>query len=141
MTPSRPSRSPSPRPSASPPAEQLTDPITGKINRIKLVTDNGGAFKGSRLAASIASRPELLHIRTRRRSIGQNGVRERAFGSLKYEHLYRLEIGDSQALAVEAEYYRQVFNHVRPHEALGFARPVDIQQQDRQAPVTHRTED
>lgn len=65
-------------------AEQVTDPMTGKINRIKIVTDNGGAFKGSRFAAFIASRPELLHIRTRRSSPGQNGVRERAFGSLKY---------------------------------------------------------
>jgi hypothetical protein len=33
-----------------------------------LVTDNGGAFKGHAFAAFIASRPELLHIRTRRRS-------------------------------------------------------------------------
>ncbi|MEU5846352.1 integrase core domain-containing protein [Saccharopolyspora shandongensis] len=73
-----------------------------------------------------------MHIRTQRRSPGQNGVRERAFGSLKYEHLYRHEIGDGQALVVEAEHYRQVFNHVRPHEALGFARSVDIHQQDQQ---------
>ncbi|WP_236793381.1 transposase family protein [Amycolatopsis sp. GM8] len=48
-------------------SEPLTDPTTGKIRRIKLVTDNGGAFTGARFAAFIASRPELLHIRTRRR--------------------------------------------------------------------------
>jgi hypothetical protein len=48
-------------------AEQLANPVTGKIYRIKLVTDNGGAFTSSRFAASIASRPELLHIRTRRK--------------------------------------------------------------------------
>lgn len=114
-------------------AEQLTDPDTGKVKRITLVTDNGGAFKGSRFAVFIASRPELLHIRTRYKSPGQNGVRERAFGSLKYEHLYRLEIGDGQSLAVEAERYRKIFNTIRPHEALDFARPVEIHQQDRQA--------
>lgn len=114
-------------------AQQVTDPTTGKINRVKLVTDNGGAFKGRRFAAFIASRPELLHIRTRRKSPGQNGVRERAFGSLKYEHLYRMEINDGPSLAVEAESYRQVFNTIRPHEALGFARPVEIHQQDQQA--------
>src|SRR5215470_18243209 len=68
-------------------AEQLRDPATGQIRRIKLVTDNGGAFKGAAFAAFIASRPELLHIRTRRKSPGQNGVRERGFGSIKYEHL------------------------------------------------------
>jgi putative transposase len=53
-------------------------------------------------------------------------VRERAFGSLKYEHLYRLEIDDLPTLAAEAEAYRQVFNHIRPHEALGGHRPIEI---------------
>lgn len=106
--------------------EQITDPSTGEIRRIKLVTDNGGAFKGHAFAAFIASRPELLHIRTRRKSPGQNGVRERAFGSLKYEHLYRTEIDDLPALAREAEAYRQIFNHIRPHEALGLHRPIEV---------------
>jgi putative transposase len=106
--------------------EQLTDPATGRVRRIKLVTDNGGAFKGHAFAAFIATRPELLHIRTRRKSPGQNGVRERAFGSLKYEHLYRTEIETLQDLAREAEAYRHVFNHVRPHEALNFHRPVEV---------------
>jgi transposase InsO family protein len=107
-------------------AEQLRDPATGQIRRIKLVTDNGGAFKGAAFAAFIASRPELLHIRTRRKSPGQNGVRERAFGSLKYEHLYRMEIETLSDLAREAEAYRQVFNHIRPHEALDFHRPIEV---------------
>jgi putative transposase len=106
-------------------AEQLTDPDTGQVRRIKLVTDNGGAFKGHAFAAYIASRPELLHIRTRRKSPGQNGVRERAFGSLKYEHLYRMEVETLQDLAREAEAYRQIFNHIRPHESLGFYRPIE----------------
>jgi putative transposase len=102
------------------------DPETGKPKRIKLVTDNGGAFKGHAFAAFIASRPELLHIRTRRKSPGQNGVRERAFGSLKYEHLYRQEIETLGDLAREAEAYRHVFNHIRPHEALDFHRPIEV---------------
>jgi transposase InsO family protein len=106
--------------------EQITDQTTGEITRIKLVTDNGGAFKGHAFAAFIASRPEFLHIRTRRRSPGQNGVRERAFGSLKYEHLYRTEIETLTDLAREAEAYRQIFNHVRPHEALGLHRPIEV---------------
>lgn len=110
--------------------QQLTDPTTGKINRVKLVTDNGGAFEGRRLAVFIASRAELLHIRTRRKSPGQNGVRERPFGSMRYEHLYRIEINDGPSLAVEAENYRQIFNTIRPHEALAFARPVEIHQHD-----------
>ncbi|MDQ1005710.1 putative transposase [Streptomyces sp. V4I23] len=101
-------------------------PDTGKNRRIKLVTDNGGAFKGAAFARFIATRPELLHIRTRAKSPGQNGVRERAFGSLKYEHLYRLEIEDLTMLAREAEHYRHVFNHNRPHEALSGHRPIEV---------------
>lgn len=44
---------------------------------------------------------------------GQNGVRERAFGSLKYEHLYRIEIEDLPNLARGAEHYRHVFQTMR----------------------------
>ena len=104
------------------------DPDTGDPHRIKLVTDNGGAFKGVAFARFIASHPELLHIRTRAKSPGQNGVRERAFGTLKYEHLYRVheQIGTVEDLHREAEHYRGVFNHIRPHEALGFHRPIEI---------------
>lgn len=107
-------------------AEAIADPATGEIHRIKLVTDNGGAFKGAAFARFIAGRTEFIHIRTRRNSPGQNGVRERAFGSLNYEHLYRMEIDTLQDLAREAETYRQIFNHVRPHEALGFHRPIQV---------------
>ena len=110
------------------------------MRRINLVTDNGDAFKGHAFAAFIATRPELIHIRTRRKSPGQNGVRERAFGSLKYEHLYRTEIETLQDLAREAEAYRQVFNHVRPHEALGFHRPVEVHRDPSLKPLTMITE-
>src|SRR5438477_12069207 len=66
------------------PLEQaLADPVTGEVRKIKLVTDNGPAFKGAAFARFIAGRTEFVHIRTRRRSPGQNGVRERAFGSLE----------------------------------------------------------
>ncbi len=104
----------------------LSDDESGEIRPIALVTDNGSCFKAARFAAFIARRPELIHIRTRRKSPQQNGVRERAFGSLKYEHLYRLEIDDGHQLGVEAEAYRQLFNTIRPHEALDWQRPLDV---------------
>ena len=91
-------------------AELLTDPVTAEVRPIAVVTDNGPCFKSVRFGAYIEKRPELIHIRTRRKSPNQNGVRERAFGSLKYEHLYRLEIDDGHTLGVEAENYRQLFN-------------------------------
>ena len=107
-------------------AELLADPVTGEIRPIAIVTDNGPCFKSARFAAYIERRPELIHIRTRRKSPGQNGVRERAFGSLKYEHLYRQEIDDGHTLGVEVEAYRQLFNTIRPHEAIGMRRPLDV---------------
>ena len=107
-------------------AELLADPVTGEIRPIAVVTDNGPCFKSVRFTASIERRPELIHIRTRRKSPGQNGVRERAFGSLKYEHLYRQEIDDGHTLGVEVEAYRQLFNTIRPHEAIGMRRPLDV---------------
>jgi transposase InsO family protein len=106
--------------------ELLADPETGEIRPIALVTDNGPCFKAARFAAFIEKRPELIHIRTRRKSPNQNGVRERAFGSLKYEHLYRLEIDDGYQLGLEVETYRQLFNTIRPHEALGMRRPLEV---------------
>ncbi|MEQ7129215.1 DDE-type integrase/transposase/recombinase [Actinopolymorpha sp. B11F2] len=104
------------------------NPETGRPVRIKLVTDNGAAFKGAAFARFIASQPELVHIRTRGRSPGQNGVRERAFGSLKYEHLYRLadQIATLDDLCREADTYLRIFNQIRPHEALAFHRPIEV---------------
>ncbi|MEX2612757.1 MAG: DDE-type integrase/transposase/recombinase, partial [Gaiellaceae bacterium] len=61
--------------------ELLVDEMSGELHPIALVTDNGPCFKATRFAAYIAKRPELIHIRTRRKSPHQNGVRERAFGS------------------------------------------------------------
>jgi transposase InsO family protein len=104
----------------------LADPDSGELRPIAVVSDNGPAFKADGFARFIAGRPELIHIRTRRKSPQQNGVRERAFGSLKYEHLYRLEIPDGPTLAAEVEAYRQTFNWIRPHEAIEMRRPMDL---------------
>ena len=116
----------------------------GTPARIKLVTGNGPAFKGAAFAKFIASRPELVHIRTRAKSPGQNGVRERAFGSLKYEHLYRHadQIATLADLWREAEHYRVIFNEIRPHEALGMRRPIEIIRDPSLHPVhKNQTED
>ena len=106
--------------------EAVVDHQTGELRPVALVTDNGPCFKSRRFAAFVDKHPELIHIRTRRKSPGQNGVRERAFGSLKYEHLYRHEIDDGHDLGLQVERYRQLFNTVRPHQALAGRRPLDI---------------
>jgi len=104
----------------------VTDHTTGEIKPVALVTDNGPCFKSRRFAAFVDAHPELIHIRTKRKSPGQNGVRERAFGSLKYEHLYRHEIDDGHDLGLHVERYRQLFNTVRPHRSLAGRRPLDV---------------
>jgi transposase InsO family protein len=104
----------------------VTDTATGEIKPVALVTDNGPCFKAARFAAFVDAHPELIHIRTKRKSPGQNGVRERAFGSLKYEHLYRHEIDDGHDLGLQVERYRQLFNTVRPHQTLAGRRPLDV---------------
>src|SRR4029450_8334001 len=43
-----------------------------------------------------------------------NGVIERFFGTLKYEQLYRGPINDGDALAVEVNRFRQIYNTIRP---------------------------
>ena len=106
--------------------EQLTNPDTGELRPIALVTDNGPAFKAGGFARFIDSRPELIHIRTRRKTPQQNGVRERAFGSLKYERLNRVDIPDGPTLADHVEDYRQIFNWIRPHQGIDRRRPMDL---------------
>lgn len=93
---------------------------------ITLVTDNGGPFRSATFAALIENTPELDHVRTRVRTPGQNGVRERAFQSLKYERLYREQIDDIHDLAAHGEDFRAEFNTIRPHEALSWNRPRDV---------------
>jgi len=58
------------------------------------------------------------------RLAGNNGVVERFIGSIKYEHLFRLEIPDAITLADESETFRRLYNEVRPHESLDFATPL-----------------
>ena len=58
-----------------------------QLTLVKIVTDNGGPFRSFRFEAFIQQHPELHHVRTRVRTPGQNGSRERGFGTLKYERL------------------------------------------------------
>jgi putative transposase len=103
------------------------DPETGEVlPLVTIVTDNGGPFRSFRFEAFIAGRPELNHVRTRVRTPGQNGSRERGFGTLKYERLYIDEIDDAVMLAKHAEDYRIEYNRVRPHEAIAWNRPHDV---------------
>lgn len=67
--------------------------------------------------------PELRHVRTKVKSPGQNGSRERGFGTLKYERLFLDEIPDALTLV---EDYRIEYNEVPPHEAIAWNRPLEV---------------
>lgn len=90
----------------------MTDHQTGEIRPIVVVTDNGGPFRSFRFEAFITARPELHHLRTGVRSFGQNGVRERAFGSLTYERLSREQIDDAPTSPVTPR--RSASNSTKP---------------------------
>ncbi len=107
--------------------ECRVDVETGELLPVvTIVTDNGGPFRSFRFEAFIELHPELHHVRTRVRTPGQNGSRERGFGTLKYERLYIDEIDDAIMLAKHAEEYRLDYNTVRPHEAIAWNRPQEV---------------
>ncbi|HEX4344034.1 MAG TPA: integrase core domain-containing protein [Solirubrobacteraceae bacterium] len=69
--------------------------------------------------------PELTHVRTRRRSPQTNGVIERYHGAIQIEDLWRDLPADGAEMTTRVEAFRQLYNHVRPHETLAGARPIE----------------
>ncbi|MFB7949196.1 integrase core domain-containing protein [Kitasatospora phosalacinea] len=113
---------------AGKPLAELTprDADSTALPLVTIVTDNGGPFRSFRFEVFIATRPELRHVCTRVRPPGQNGSRERGFGSLKYEKLFLEEITDALDLVRHTEDYRSEYSTVRPHEALAWNWPHDV---------------
>jgi putative transposase len=93
---------------------------------VGFVTVNGGPFRSFRFEAFIALHAELHHMRARVRTWGQNGSRERGFGTLKYERLFIDDINDALMLTKHAEEYRNEYNQIRPHEAIASNRPQEV---------------
>lgn len=96
------------------------------IPAVTIVTDNGGPFRSFRFEHFITAHPELRHVRTRVKTPGQNGSRERGFGSLKYERLFLEEIDDVLSLVEHADAYRAEYNTLRPHEGISWNRPLEV---------------
>ena len=104
--------------------EDCTDPATGEIHPLVIVTDNGPAMKSVAVARWFAARGYLAHVRTRHRSPHTNGVVERWISTLKYEHLYRYDIASGIELADHIEAFRATYNTIRPHQALDQTPPL-----------------
>jgi putative transposase len=91
---------------------------------IAVVSDNGPCFRGQTFQTAFEGHDPLFrHVRTRVKSPQTNGVVERFFGTLKYEHLYRGYIGDGDALDMEVHRFRIIYNTIRPHQTLNDATP------------------
>jgi putative transposase len=116
--------------------DDVTDPQTGEITPIFLVTDNGPCFNSHGFARYIDARPELRHIRTRRRSPQTNGVIERYHGAIKIEALWRDLPADGTEMTTMVEAFRQLYNTIRPHETLAGARPIERYLADPNDPST-----
>jgi putative transposase len=103
--------------------EDVVDRATGELHPVRVVTDNGACFRARGFASYIRSRPELEHVRTRHRAAQTNGVIERRFQALNYEHLYLHEIADGSALSELVAGFQTEFNTIRPHQALDWTVP------------------
>jgi transposase InsO family protein len=102
-----------------------------EIEPIAVVTDNGGVMR-----SMVVARPHFVHVRTRYRSPGTNGVAERFFEALKYERLFRHDIGDGDHLAAHVAGFIDEYNQIRPHENLDWWRPAVVYLDD---PTNSRT--
>ena len=111
--------------------EDCTDPATGEIIPLVVVTDNGPAMKSAAVARWFAARSHLAHVRTRHRSPHTNGVVERWIESLKYERLYRHDIASGVELADHVTAFVDEYNAVRPHQALDQTPPLTAYLDDR----------
>ena len=108
----------------------LFDLETCEVCRLRVVTDNGAAFKSDSFWRFVQAHPCLEHIRTRHYAPETNGVVERFNRSLKYEHLYQREIADAAELAEEVGSFLATYNEIRPHESLGQRQPNGVHRGD-----------
>ncbi len=111
-------------------AGDCVDLESGEVTMLRIVTDNGAAFKSDAFWRFVHGQGHLEHIRTRHYAPETNGVVERFNRSLKYEHLYQREIADAAELAEEVAAYLALYNEIRPHETLGQRRPLAVHRGD-----------
>ena len=91
---------------------------------IAVVSDNGPCFSRRGVQHRVRRTRSAAATRPHPGAIPQtNGVIERWFGTLKYEHLFRGVITDGDALDMEVHRFRIIYNTIRPHQALDVRTP------------------
>ena len=68
----------------------------------------------------------LIHVRSRKYHPQTIGREERYHGSLKLEHLYRVQPNNRTELIEEVKKYRQFYNYERLHMSLGYRTPAAV---------------
>jgi putative transposase len=102
------------------------DPDTGVAEPVvTIVTDNGGPLRSFGFEAFIAAHPELRHIRKREGSPGQNGSRERGFGTMKYVRSTARR-STTPSLVEHIDAYRHDYNPSDLMRPIAWNRPAEV---------------
>jgi putative transposase len=122
-------------------AVEHAEQLGGWEGTVLVVSDNGPGFKARLLREYFrSSEGRLRHRRIRRETPEHNGRVERLAGTLEYELAHRLEGFDPLEAGLALVSFRHQYNHERPHMALGYRFPIEVQMQrtavpaDRQEP-------
>jgi hypothetical protein len=67
-----------------------------------------------------------LELRLGGPRVTPDGVVERSFEPVKHEHPYREETEEGVAFVAEVRYFLDASNPIRPHDELGFDRPLEV---------------
>jgi len=88
-------------------------------------TDQGTQFTAHQFTSAVEAAGIRVSMDGRGRAL-DNVFVERLWRSVKYEDIYLHDYEDGRALQQGLTSYFDFYNHGRPHQALGYRRPVEV---------------
>ena len=88
-------------------------------------SDQGSQFTAADFLAPLKKRGVAISMDGRGRAL-DNVFIERLWRSLKYELIYPGDFADGAEIFAALERYFHFYNHLRPHQALGYRTPADL---------------
>ena len=88
-------------------------------------SDQGSQFTAQAFLAPLLARGIAISMDGRGRAL-DNVFIERLWRSVKYELNYPGDFADGRALAAALGRYFRFYNHLRPHQALGYKTPAAV---------------